>query len=266
VGVLAVESPDGRPIAVFANYCLHYVGGVGPGHVSADYFAYWAEAMARLAGVDQSLTDRPFVAIMANGWQGNINNIDVFHARPASPPYQHMKRAAEILAAECYRTWRTAKYQDAADLRASMEMVEAGVRLPSAQDVSAAQKLLDAHPPGTIFKDQKMVYARETVTLAKEFPKTVLAPIQALRVGELGIAAFPGEPFVEFGLEVRKKSPFGQNFVVGLANDHQGYVPTPEGLEQGGYETWRAKTSYLEKDAGPKLTAAILRRLGALAG
>ena len=35
---IAVRSLDGRPIALLANYSLHYVGGV-PGHISADYLA-----------------------------------------------------------------------------------------------------------------------------------------------------------------------------------------------------------------------------------
>jgi hypothetical protein len=265
VGVLAVETHEGRPIAVLANYCLHYVGGVGPAHISADYFAYWAEAMARLAGVSNSIGERPFVPIIMNGWQGNVNNIDVFGPRVSDPPYARMKRVAEILAAECFRTWRTLRYQDSAELGASQEMMEFALRLPTAGEVSAARKLVDSRPAAAVLKDQELVYARETVTLGTDYPKTVTTPIQALRVGDLGIAAFPGEPFVELGLELRAKSPFKGNYLVGLANDHQGYVPTPEALEQGGYETWRAKTSYLEKNASPKLVAALLGRLGSLA-
>ena len=38
VPVVSVRSTDGRPIALLANYSLHYVGGVGAGHASADYF------------------------------------------------------------------------------------------------------------------------------------------------------------------------------------------------------------------------------------
>ena len=38
VPLLAVQGTDGHPIALLANYSLHYVGGV-PGHaLSADYF------------------------------------------------------------------------------------------------------------------------------------------------------------------------------------------------------------------------------------
>ena len=56
------------------------------------------------------------------------------------------------------------------------------------------------------------------------------------------------------------------NFLIGLSNDHVGYIPTVEAHEQGGYATWRAKTSYLEKEAGPKIVSATLGRLNAMAG
>ena len=36
VWVLSVRSPDGRHIALLGNYSLHYVGGEGPGAISAD--------------------------------------------------------------------------------------------------------------------------------------------------------------------------------------------------------------------------------------
>ena len=39
VSFIAVREDGGGPIGVFAAYSLHYVGGVGQGHISADYFA-----------------------------------------------------------------------------------------------------------------------------------------------------------------------------------------------------------------------------------
>lgn len=42
VSFISVQSAEGKPIALLANYSLHYVGGVGPGHISADYFGAFA--------------------------------------------------------------------------------------------------------------------------------------------------------------------------------------------------------------------------------
>lgn len=265
VGVMAVEALDGRPIAVWGNYALHYVGDVGPGHISADYFGYWARAMARLAGASSNEVFPPFVAMLTNACSGDINNINVLKgSRERLAPYVHMRRVAEILAAESFRTWRNMEFTDAPALGSSLEEIEFGVRLPGNSEVEQARKILAAAPPGEL---QKMpeIYARETVILAETFPKRVTAPVQAMRIGALGIGTFPGEAFVELGLDLKSKSPFKPTLIVELANDYRGYIPTLRGFAEGGYETWRAKSSCLEKEAAAKITASLQRQLGALA-
>ena len=42
-----------------------------------------------------------------------------------------------------------------------------------------------------------------------------------------------------------------------VRRSHNGYLPTPEHHKLGGYETWRAKSSYLEVDASPKIVAEL---------
>jgi hypothetical protein len=259
VGVIAVESIDGRPIAVLGNYALHYVGGVGRGHVSADYFAMWADAMNRLAGT------RQFVGILTNACSGHSISQDARVAQPQYGPYEKMRWVADVLAAESYRTWRTLEYRDWVELGGSVEELELGVRLPPADDVKRARQILDAAPKGEQLKQQPEIYARETVILAESYPKTVKTPIQGLRIGDLGIATYPGEAFAELGLEVKSKSPFKTTMLIELANDYRGYIPTVEAHANGGYETWRAKSSYLEVNAAPKMVAAALRQLAKVA-
>jgi len=104
------------------------------------------------------------------------------------------------------------------------------------------------------------VYARETVLMSR-YPATVKVVVQAIRIGELGIVSSPCETFVEIGLEIKKKSPLRPTFTIELANGYNGYLPTPAQHKLGGYETWRARSSYLEVDAAPKITAAILTLL-----
>jgi neutral ceramidase len=267
VSVVAVESTDGRPIALLVSYALHYVGGTGPGHISADYFAAWANSVTRLAGLVGSREYPPFVPILANACSGNINGVNFLGKPVRLPPYEQMQKYADILAAECYRTWRTIQFQDTVDLSASIEELDLAVRMPSAAEVSAARQLLTTAgaPPPDGYKEQPLVYAHETVLLSETFPNRVKTFVQALRVGNLGIATYPGEAFVELGLELKSKSPFKPTMLIELANDYRGYIPTVEGHEAGGYETWRAKSSYLEKTAAPKFVASALRQLESLA-
>ena len=70
--------------------------------------------------------------------------------------------------------------------------------------------------------------------------------------------------FVEIGLELKEKSPFKSTFTISLANGYNGYLPTPEHHALGGYETWRARSSYLEVEASPKITAKMLDLLASV--
>ncbi len=82
VPVLAVQAVDGRPIAMWANYSLHYVGGVPAKSLSADYFGEFARQFAGL--IDASKTEPAFVAAMTNGTSGDINNINFFEGSRSS--------------------------------------------------------------------------------------------------------------------------------------------------------------------------------------
>ena len=107
------------------------------------------------------------------------------------------------------------------------------------------------------------VYARETILMTK-FPPKVSLLLQAIRIGELGIVANPCETFVEIGLEIKQKSPLRPTCTIELANGYNGYLPTPPQHEWGGYETWPARSSYLEVDAAPKIRDQILELLASM--
>ena len=88
--------------------------------------------------------------------------------------------------------------------------------------------------------------------------------LQAHRVGGLTIAAIPCEVFVEIGLDLKASKRLDQHFTISLANGYNGYLPTAEHHAAGGYETWRARSSYLEVGAAEKITAQLESMLAAL--
>ncbi len=62
------------------------------------------------------------------------------------------------------------------------------------------------------------------------------AEVQALQIGELFLAGLPGEQFVEYGLEIKRRVP-RRAFVISNSNGElQGYIVTPEAAAAGGYE------------------------------
>ena len=52
-------------------------------------------------------------------------------------------------------------------------------------------------------------FARRARRTATQPPPPHATVIQALRIGELGVASAPGELFVELGLAIKQRSPFG---------------------------------------------------------
>lgn len=251
VAFIAVRAAGtGKPIAFLANYSLHYVGGVPA--LSADYFAMFAERMrTRLGG------DEHFVGIMSNGTSGNINNVNFAKAGPGKQAQGEQARiVAESVSQTAFDAHKNIRYHDWVPLKMAQKEIELGVRLPTDEEVKAAQEILAAARQ-PVLKTPKEIYARETVLLAK-YPARVKLVLQAMRIGELGVCATPCETFVEIGLELKKKSPLRPTFTIELANGYNGYLPTPEQHALGGYETWRARSSYLEVNAARVITTTLL--------
>lgn len=261
VSVLAVRGTDDRPLALLANYSLHYVGDVGPGHASADYFGAFADRIQQLLGADR--LDPPFVGIMCNGTSGNINNIDFRQARQTGPPYTHIRRVAHLIAERVHQLYGQLEFRDALRLDTRESRLTLGRRLPTAAEVDRARFIL-SQVKKPVLDTVEQIYARETVLMEK-LPPTEEIIVQALRIGDLGIAAIPCETFVETGLAIKAESPLRPTFAISLANGYAGYLPTPEHHHAGGYETWRARSSFLAVDAEPQVRAAALSLLKALA-
>ena len=47
-------------------------------------------------------------------------------------------------------------------------------------------------------------------------------------------------------------------FTIELANAYHGYLPTAAQHKLGGYETWRARSSYVEVEASEKILGTVV--------
>lgn len=252
IPLISVQTPDGRPIAVLANYSLHYVGGNAAGELSADYYGMFADRVSEMLGADK----QDFVAIMSNGTSGNINNIN-YGGPPPGPaaPYEKMRAVANVVAAEAYKVYQNIEYKSWISLDSRQKEISLAVRKPAAGEIKRAREII-AKAKKPVMTTMEEIYARETV-LIKDYPDQVPMVLQAFRLGDLAIAAVPCEVFVEIGLNIKKKSPFKPTFTISLANGYNGYLPTPEHHALGGYETWRARSSYLEVNASDKIKETL---------
>ncbi len=254
---ISVQSPEGRPIALLANYWLHYVGGVPTGHLSADYFGVFCDRIQELLGADRQ--DPPFVGILANGPCGDVNNNDYGRTTPAPKyaPYEKMKLVANDVAQEVLRVHKTLQHQDWVDLKAAASELELKMRRPTPEQIARAEQVLARPDSESPIHRHEINYAERTLRARDSFPETVSVKLQTFRIGDLGVAAIPFEVFTEIGLEIKDRSPFKDTFTIELANGGYGYLPTPAQHELGGYETWLG-TNRVEKAASDKITARLL--------
>jgi hypothetical protein len=255
VVILSVQSLQGRPIAVFANYSLHYVGGVPKGDISADYFAVFADRIQELLKADRQ--DPPFVGIMSNGTEGDVNNIN-FGGKPEKyPPYAKMRIVANDVAQEVFRVYQGLQYKDWVPLGASQMELTLNVRKPNPEQLAWAEKIVHKDETDKPKNPMEKVFAERTIQM-KEWPEKIDVILQTFRIGEVGIATIPFEPFAETGLEIKARSPFKPTFTIGLANGGYGYLPTPEQHKLGGYETWLS-VNKVETNASRKIVTEILK-------
>ncbi|MCL4190712.1 MAG: hypothetical protein KJZ87_03115 [Thermoguttaceae bacterium] len=251
--LLAVQTPDRRPIAVLANYSMHYFGAQP---VSADYFGRFVRKLEEAIAVPGA---PPPVAIMSQGTSGDLHWMDYSQPKKAIDIDIYAAELAAVAAEAC----RKIEYRDWAPVAIREARLILGRRLPGENRLAWARNVaaeLEGKPPTTL----PQLYALEQIYI-HEHPEVELK-LQALRVGELGMAAIPCEVFGITGLKLKEQSPLAPTFTFELANGAEGYIPPPEQHTLGGYTTWPARTAGLEVEAEPKIVETVLGLLEQVAG
>jgi len=252
--LLAVKSPDGRPIAVLANYSMHYFGAPA---VSADYYGLFAEKIGPLIG---ALNSKPaFVGIMSQGTSGDQHWMDY------SQPKRDIRMGsyADDLARIAAEAYKTIVFQDWQPLTMREKSLRIATRQADAKRLAWARDLVQKLK-GRAPRSQPEVYAREQLWLKANPSRDV--KLQALRVGEFGIAIWPCEVFALSGLKIKAQSPLQPTMNIELANGEEGYIPPPQLHPLGGYNTWSCRTAGLEINAEPKIVGVLLSLLEAVSG
>ncbi|MEZ6126451.1 MAG: hypothetical protein R3C49_25285 [Planctomycetaceae bacterium] len=255
IGFLSVRSKDGHPIALLANYSLHYVGGVPQGHVSADYFACFCRRLEQHFAPTVSGDRPPFVALLSNGTSGDINNINFREKGVRREPYEKMNEVADKVAAKVIAAEKTVSYLPSVSVGGIGTDLSLKLRKPDAETMNYLKTTTAAQPDQPRTKEH--IYL-ERLTKLQNGPESVNVHLQVLKIGELSIHSIPFETFVEIGLELKQRSPFAQSFTIELANGWYGYLPTEEQHKLGGYETWIG-TNFVEFTASRQITETLLK-------
>lgn len=230
VGCLYVSGEEGMASLLVSFACHLDVLGSGNHLISADYPYYMRETFkaAGLCGAD---------VLFANGCCGNLNHIDVF-AQERQGGFDHAEKMGRVLAGEVLKGLVSPDGIEGPVGFRRLD-VELAYRPFSEQELAGFRAILEDDAIGAT--DFRKINARGKLAMAERGQATQTTEIQAFRVGELALVGIPAEYFVEFGLRIKHESPARWTFVVELANDCVGYVPTEEGFAQGAYEGQSAR-------------------------
>ncbi|NND07132.1 MAG: hypothetical protein HKN87_12200 [Saprospiraceae bacterium] len=256
---LAIKNDKDELVSILANYGLHYVGDWDVDTITADYYGAFAEKIqSRLH------TSTHFVGIMTHGTAGNVNIWDFLDPnRYPTTSHATTELIGEDLAIAVLLDIEKVVYYDQVDLTMEHSELDLAVRKPSRESLSRSERLLRKNRFDDLIHDDHglaMIYAREQLLL-KEYPDLHQTALQGIRIGDLRIGVLGGEIFAETGLWLKEQFPQKQYFTICLANTYDGYVPPAHEHERGGYETWRARSSFLEKHAEEKIRQELVTLL-----
>ncbi len=264
LSMISVRRPDGAPIAVLANFSMHYFQHTP---ISADYFGFFCDSVedhlrAQNDASDASADPIPEpVAILSHGCSGDIWRRDYLQPAPeASGTINEYSTGLAHLAVEALRG---ATYEREPKIAMLERRLPMKYRVPDRQRLAWAQRIV-AEMGDRLPVTPAEIYAREQVLLDQWQSTEVV--VQALRVGTIAIATTPTETYAISGLKIKRQSPLEHTMVIELANGGDGYIPPPEQHVLGGYNTWPARSAGLEVAAEPRIVAADLDLLERVTG
>lgn len=239
VNVIRVDYECGKPLAVMVNYACH-LDVVGGFEYSADYPSEMSKIIKNALGND-------VVVLFFNGCCGDINHID-FTGNHKVEPKEHYKKMGRILAGDVIAIREKISYLSEVKVNADNKIITCSRRQPTKEQVSESIELLKSD----ISVVQK-TYAEAYIKLSNNPILTRDIEIQALKIGDVGITAYPSETFTEIGLAIKESSPFKNNFTIELANGCCGYVSTKKALDEGGYETKLSEYTYMGEETADEI-------------
>lgn len=213
VGVIRVDRADGSPIATLVHYACHPVI-FGPDNL--DYSADYPSEMRKT--VEGALGG---MAFFLQGAPGDIN--PYYDKTPLiEDAVEVMKQTGRKLGEEAVRVARTIRTQApaAASLKSKTVIVQSRNRwnIEKLKQVAQERYRLDASRTARLLRDDMQL------------------PVTTLLINdEIVLAGMPGEPFVEFQMQLRAKSPIPASFLMGYTNGYFAYFPTIAAAVRGGY-------------------------------
>ena len=245
-------------LTVFAS---HYVRGGT--EFSSDYTYFLEESLKDVFGEN-------FVLVSGLGFCGNINTVNLKDSTVEKAD-RKVKEMGNRLAEVVRNTYKKKKVSTP-----DFEVLSNVIYLPL-QDYSQEELLwskeggVSLYPESTFLEQRRKLKISvwgvqpplEQLRLREAVPPSFFGDPWRLPVEihvfkldkQTAIVTMPGELFTEFGIELKKMSPFENTMLIELANADIAYVPTKQAFNEGSYE---AINSRLAPGSGEKMVEEAL--------
>jgi hypothetical protein len=244
VGVVRLDRRDGTPLAILVNYACHPVV-LGPDNLSysADYPGVMRDT------IEDSL--KGSTAFFLQGAPGDIN--PYYDKTPlVQDAVVRMQETGRKLGTEALRVARSIRTEVAP--APSIQSKTVVLHVHSRWDLAKLRPVL------------KERYRLDEMRAARLLRDPMDLPVTTLLLNhELAFVTMPGEPFVEFQMQLRARSPQPNTYLLGYADGALGYFPTLAAAVRGGYGA-NSTATQVEVGTGERLLDAGLISLYELLG
>ena len=245
VRALSAHRRDGEPLGVIANFACHPTVLSAANHAySGDLFGVGAEQAAQLVGAP---------VLLLNGAAGDVSTRFTRQAQT----HDEVQRMGQRLASGVERAVRGAVASAASGLAAAVQSVPVRWRTLPSPEAALAQVHAALAEVDRLKRSEAGAGALRVAQVRAEGAQAELwvsgqggwealfgarpavAELQALRLGDVGVVAVPGELFSAPGAAVRRRLR-GRALLAGYANDYLGYLIPEADAAEGGYEALMA--------------------------
>ncbi len=228
---------DETPIGSVTCFACHQAcTGHLPGY-TGDYSSVLSKELKKEYGND-------FVSLFLIGTCGDINHVDPH--RKIKYDFFYYRELGQKLAGKVLEAMKAAEAVKGDLVRVAMESVRIEKRK---EDLVSTRKRIEE----LLDTDAKLMRLRNLVYYnATNETDHMDLYVQAIRLGDVCLYALPGEIFVNWGFELKKRSSYEKMMVIENCNSYCGYVPTREAFGENCdlYETTLCHHSCLVPEAG----------------
>lgn len=269
VSVLRFDQENGNSI-VLVNYANH-PDSIGGCKVSAD----WPGVVRRT--VEASIPGTK--CIFLNGSEGDVGANNVFAKGgdlngltkdfdDVLRGIEHTRHIGRTVAGAVLQVYGKVNFTEDNTINYKEQVFEIPANVPDPSEMELAREYYALHKAG---KDSEIPYQGMMLTTVvaeaermmnlEHGPNSFPMKFTGLSIGDVALMGIPGEIFTKAGMDIKDTEGYKLVIPVSNVNGAEGYFPTMNAYEEGGYES---RSSYFKKGCAEYIVQKSKELLGAL--